>query len=171
MNIRMGDPKLSQSLDRAFAAAEAKGFHLLLSFDYAGGGPFPLEQVVSYINGYGKSAGYFRYKGKPFVSTFEGTESAEDWVTIKAETGCFFMPDWSSRGAKDALLLAPGVPDGLFSWAAWPWGNTDMNTYVDASYLQFLNDTSPDLEYMMPVSPWFFTNLPGYNKNWIWRGE
>jgi hypothetical protein len=46
-----------------------------------------------------------------------------------------------------------------------------MNTYVDASYLQFLNDTSPDLKYMMPVSPWFFTNLPGYNKNWLWRGE
>lgn len=24
---------------------------------------------------------------------------------------------------------------------------------------------------MMPVSPWFFTNLPGYNKNWLWRGD
>lgn len=24
---------------------------------------------------------------------------------------------------------------------------------------------------MMPVSPWFFTNLPGYDKNWLWNGE
>ncbi|KAL1963031.1 hypothetical protein VTN77DRAFT_8779 [Rasamsonia byssochlamydoides] len=24
---------------------------------------------------------------------------------------------------------------------------------------------------MMPASPWFFTNLPGYNKNWLWRGD
>jgi hypothetical protein len=24
---------------------------------------------------------------------------------------------------------------------------------------------------MMPVSPWFFTNLPGYDKNWLWRGD
>lgn len=24
---------------------------------------------------------------------------------------------------------------------------------------------------MMPVSPWFYTNLPGYNKNWLWRGD
>lgn len=24
---------------------------------------------------------------------------------------------------------------------------------------------------MMPVSPWFFTNLPGFNKNWMWRGD
>ncbi|OHX00510.1 alpha-glucanase [Colletotrichum incanum] len=23
----------------------------------------------------------------------------------------------------------------------------------------------------MPVSPWFYTNLPGYNKNWLWRGD
>ncbi|KAI1837183.1 hypothetical protein DTO006G1_5919 [Penicillium roqueforti] len=23
----------------------------------------------------------------------------------------------------------------------------------------------------MAVSPWFFTNLPGYNKNWLWRGD
>lgn len=22
---------------------------------------------------------------------------------------------------------------------------------------------------MMPISPWFFTNLPGYDKNWLWR--
>lgn len=23
----------------------------------------------------------------------------------------------------------------------------------------------------MPASPWFFTNLPGYDKNWMWRGD
>lgn len=23
----------------------------------------------------------------------------------------------------------------------------------------------------MPASPWFYTNLPGYNKNWMWRGD
>jgi hypothetical protein len=60
-----------------------------------------------------------------------------------------------------------GTADGLFNWAAWPWGNEDMNTYVDSSYLQYLDE----LPYMMPVSPWFFTNLPGYQKNWLWRGD
>jgi hypothetical protein len=25
--------------------------------------------------------------------------------------------------------------------------------------------------YMMPVSPWFYTNMPGYDKNWLWRGD
>jgi hypothetical protein len=77
------------------------------------------------------------------------------------------VPDWSSLGAKAALGISPGVPDGLFNWASWPWGNTDMDTYTDASYLQYLNG----LPYMMPVSPWFYTNLPGYHKNWLWRGE
>ena len=24
---------------------------------------------------------------------------------------------------------------------------------------------------MMPVSPWFYTKLPQYNKNWTWRGD
>lgn len=23
----------------------------------------------------------------------------------------------------------------------------------------------------MPASPWFYTNLPGYDKNWMWRGD
>ncbi|KAK3493348.1 glycosyl hydrolase family 71-domain-containing protein [Neurospora crassa] len=28
-----------------------------------------------------------------------------------------------------------------------------------------------DMQYMMPASPWFYTNLPGYKKNWLWRGD
>lgn len=60
--------------------------------------------------------------------------------------------------------LQDGVADALFSWAAWPWGNQDMNTFVDASYLSYLGSKP----YMMPVSPWFYTNLPGFNKNWLW---
>jgi hypothetical protein len=42
-----------------------------------------------------------------------------------------------------------------------------MDTYTDASYMQFLAGKP----YMMPVSAWFFTNLPGYDKNWVWRGD
>jgi hypothetical protein len=46
----------------------------------------------------------------------EGPGSGADWIDIKTSTGCFFMPDWSSLGAKDAMLVAGGVADGLFSW-------------------------------------------------------
>jgi hypothetical protein len=49
--------------------------------------------------------------------------------------------------------------------------------FSDASYYQFMgkNMSFPDpgsgMPYMMPVSPWFYTNLPGYGKNWLWRGD
>lgn len=33
-------------------------------------------------------------------------------------------------------------------------------------------DPGKGLPYMMPVSPWFYTNLPGFGgKNWVWRGD
>jgi hypothetical protein len=44
-----------------------------------------------------------------------------------------------------------------------------MTTFVDASYIETLNSSSKP--YMMPVSPWFYTNMPGYDKNWLWRGD
>jgi len=42
-----------------------------------------------------------------------------------------------------------------------------MTTVGDESYVAALGGKP----YMMPVSPWFFTNLPGYGKNWVWRGD
>ncbi|KAI9930616.1 hypothetical protein AWENTII_007420 [Aspergillus wentii] len=46
-----------------------------------------------------------------------------------------------------------------------------MDTYTDAPYMEYLNQTGTALPYMMPISPWFYTNLPGYQKNWVWRGD
>ncbi|QMW33048.1 alpha-1,3-glucanase/mutanase [Aspergillus flavus] len=155
-------------LASAFQAAESTGFKLFLSFDYAGAGPFEESVVIGIIKIFSSHSAYYKYKGKPFVSTFEGPGNAKDWEEIKEKTGCFFVPSWSSLGAKDALEL--GTADGLFSWAGWPWGNKDMDTYVDASYLDYL-DQDYGKPYMMPVSPWFYTNLPGYDKNWLWRGD
>lgn len=168
LNLQYGDSYNEASVADAFYMAQAiGGFQLFFSFDYAGGGPWPKEDVISYLTKYSSSSAYFHHQGKPFVSTFEGPGSAGDWAEIKSRTGCYFVPDWSSLGAKDAAALAGGVADGLFSWAAWPWGNKDSDTYVDASYDQFLAGKP----YMMAISPWFYTNLPGFNKNWLWRGD
>lgn len=46
----------------------------------------------------------------------EGPGNGTDWIGIKAATGCFFIPDWSSVGAQAAMGVAGGVADGLFSW-------------------------------------------------------
>ncbi|KAM0145765.1 hypothetical protein ACHAPG_011470 [Botrytis cinerea] len=155
----------ARQVSLAFAAADSIGFKLFYSFDYAGNGPWPKADVIQFIENHASDGSYYHYNGQPFISTFEGPDSSDDWIDIKAQTGCFFVPDWSSIGAGPAL--AKGVADGLFSWAAWRWGDWRMNTYSDAAY----NISLAGLPYMMPVSPWFYTNLPGYDKNWLWSSD
>jgi hypothetical protein len=115
LNIAAGWVGNDAQIANAFNAANSLGFKLFFSFDYAGNGPWAESDVYNLIRTYGSNAAYYHYNGAPFVSTFEGTDNANDWITIKAETGCFFMPDWSSRGAQVALKLGGGVADGLFS--------------------------------------------------------
>ncbi|CAG7976258.1 unnamed protein product [Penicillium salamii] len=170
LNLAYNYPTNNRSLENAFKAANTLDFKLLFSFDYVGNGPWPEGDVIAVINRYRDNPAYYHHKGKPFVSTFEGSSNATDWKSIKKFADCFFVPGWSALGAKEALAVAPGIPDGLFSWAAWPEGSESINTYIDSTYMQWLKD-SGDLPYMMPVSPWFYTNLPGYGKNWIWNGD
>ncbi|KAL6229448.1 glycosyl hydrolase family 71-domain-containing protein [Aspergillus navahoensis] len=165
LNIAKDDPVNDIALPMFFDVADEQGFQLFFSFDYAGNGPWDMDVVIKLINNYAGRDSYYHYSGQPFVSTFEGPANSDDWLAIKQATGCFFVPDWSSLGAKPAVEL--GTADGLFNWAAWPWGPQEMNTYVDASYIEYLDG----LPYMMPASPWFYTNLPGYKKNWLWRGD
>lgn len=39
-----------------------------------------------------------------------------------------------------------------------------MDTYTDAAYMLDVGDKV----FMMAASPCFYTNLPGYSKNWMW---
>jgi hypothetical protein len=160
MNVAYKDDSIFKSLETAFNVADNLGFHLFFSFDYPGGpAPWPSEDVYKLASTYTGRGSYYNYKGQPMISTFEGPENANDWKSLKIRLNCFFIPSWSSLGAQDAVKL--GVADGLFSWAAWAYASKPVDTYVDASYKQFLGDKP----YMMPASPWFYTNLPGYGKN------
>ncbi|KAK0100857.1 hypothetical protein ONS95_007304 [Cadophora gregata] len=104
MNFARNEATTDIALPAAFAAADKLKFGLFFSFDYAANCTFPKESVIKYINDYAGRPSYYRYNGKPFVSTFEGPDSAADWKTIKASTGCHFVPDWSSKGAKTLFL-------------------------------------------------------------------
>lgn len=159
------DPINDVALPLAFPAAQKLGFKLFFSFDYAANKSWNAGEIVELLTTYGTDPAYYYRGDQPLASTFEGPENGPDWTEIREATGCFFIPDWSSKGAK--LALEAGPADGLLNWAAWPAGANNMNTDIDASYKLFL-DGKP---YMMPVSPWFYTNLPGYDKNWLWRGD
>lgn len=100
------------------------------------------------------------------VTTFEGPSQNSDWATIKAATNCFFIPDYSSLGPPAAVSL-PNI-DGLAGWGeAWPNGPANITPTNDDLYIADLG-AKP---YMMPVSPWFYTNLPAYSKNYLFRGD
>lgn len=158
--------ELPTQIYNAFTAAADLSFKLLFSFDYAANGSWPKSQVLNLLNQYSTHQAYFTTHDKqPLVSTFEGPDNWQDWTEIKQKTNAFFVPDWSSIGPEKAANRS--VVDGLFSWGAWPEGPREMNTTGDEAYLKAL-DGKP---YMMPVSPWFYTNMPGFKKNWVWRGD
>ncbi|MCJ1224641.1 hypothetical protein MMC12_001286 [Toensbergia leucococca] len=165
LNIAPGDSYTGTSLTNAYNAADSAGnFSLFLSFDYLSQGAWPAANVITTINTYASHSSQFHYNGKPLVSTFEGTSNVNDWPGIKSATGCTFIPDWSSLGAQGIPL---DVVDGAFSWNAWPNGPENMTDTDDIAWKTALNGKP----YMMGVSPWFYTNLPQWNKNWLWRGD
>ncbi|XHF99131.1 hypothetical protein AWENTII_002640 [Aspergillus wentii] len=166
LNIAQQDSYTQDVLDKAYFAAEKLGnFSLFLSFDYLSGGPWPTDRVVTLINTYKNLPAQFHYKGKPLVSTFEGAGNTGDWAYIKEATGCIFIPCWTSLGP--AGVASIDAVDGAFSWDAWPTGAEDKDATSDEAWIKALAGKP----YMMPVSPWFYTNLPQWGKNWLWRGD
>ncbi|KAE8155266.1 glycoside hydrolase [Aspergillus avenaceus] len=153
-------------LDDAFAIADELDFKLFLSLDYSGDGHWPTDQVMKYLKEYTKKPAYYKTSdNKPLVSTFEGAQAAGDWQKIKDKIDCAFIPEWSNL--RPARSIAYEQVDGLMSWTAWPNGTEDMDTSVDKEYMDAL-DGKP---YIMPVSPWFYTNLERFHKNWVWQGD
>lgn len=120
---------------------------MFISFDYGANPGFSIDQVTDLINTYRGSSAQFLYNNKPLVSTFEGVNSANDWWTIKSNTNCFLVPDWTSGKGNQALF---DVVDGALSWDIWPYGASDMNTGNDLAWMNILGGKP----YMMGVSPW-----------------
>ncbi|KAJ2972466.1 hypothetical protein NUW58_g9180 [Xylaria curta] len=162
LNIGSQDNYNDAQLHLAYDVASSNGFSLFLSFDMQAS-HWEADQIISYINTYKGFTSQFRVNNLPVVSTFEGPSQANIWPGVRAATGgIFFMPDWASLGAHgvgDKLSLI----DGAFNWGAWPEANQlTMSTGNDVAYKSVLNNKP----YMMGVSPYFYTNLPAFNKNW-----
>ncbi|KAF9885632.1 hypothetical protein FE257_012723 [Aspergillus nanangensis] len=167
LNIAPQDHHTDQALQTAYNAADKIGdFSLFISFDYGSGGPWPVDRVISIVNTYKGRKSQFQYSGKPLVSTFEGCGNTGDWPQIKNATGCMFIPCWTSMGPEGIRNFQDTI-DGAFSWDAWPVGAEDKTTASDVAWMNAISGKP----YMMPVAPWFYTNLPQWNKNWLWRGD
>ena len=96
------DAYTNTQLNLAYTAAANTDFKMFISFDYAAAGGFAASDVINTINTYSGLPAQYKYNNKPLVSTFEGPDQAGDWGNIKQQTGCFFMPDYSSQGPTGA---------------------------------------------------------------------
>ncbi|KAI0121390.1 glycoside hydrolase family 71 protein [Xylariales sp. AK1849] len=142
----------SDQLALAFQAASAAGsFSLFLSFDMAASS-WSVDEVVSYIN---------TYKGAS--SQFKGPGWVDNWASVSSSTGgIFLVPDWSSLGPSGVASHLSSI-NGAFNWGAWPNANEKtLSTDTDTAYQSILQGKA----YMMGISPYFYTDLPQYGKNW-----
>ncbi|KAI1164442.1 glycoside hydrolase family 71 protein [Nemania serpens] len=160
LNIGSQDSYNDEQLRLAYDVAASNGFSVFLSFDMQAS-QWAGDQISAYINAYKDFGGQFRVGDLPVVSTFEGPSQADIWSGIRAATGgIFFMPDWASLGAQ-GVGSKLSLIDGAFNWGAWPEANQlTISTNNDVAYKSALQGKP----YMMGVSPYFYTNLPG--KNW-----
>ncbi|KAH7175340.1 glycoside hydrolase [Dactylonectria macrodidyma] len=163
LNIGPDDSWTSTQLGLAYQAAAELDFKLFLSFDMASDYVWSVDSVVGLVNDFKAEAAQVLVGGKPMVSTFEGPTWADNWSSVRSQTGdIFLVPNWSSLGPS-GVADKLSVIDGAFSWAAWPnAGSSEMSSSEDLLYKGVLAEKP----YMMGVSPYFYVNLPNWNKNW-----
>lgn len=130
--------------------------------------PWDVQTVSGWINQYKDSPAQFAVDGKPFVSTFEGVYFADSWAEVEKTVGdIYLIPDWSSLGAAGVADHLDKI-DGAFSWDAWSKTAGGKTTVADLDYVSTLGS---EKSYMMGVSPFFYTNLPQWEKNWLWASD
>ncbi|KAF7972830.1 hypothetical protein HWV62_16928 [Athelia sp. TMB] len=162
-------------LGYAYAAAEALGFKVFLSFDFSYWNASSTADIAGYISTYGALPAQFMYNGDVFVSTFNG-DGVVDWAAVAAQSQALFAcPNWQAASFAGASGLSCG-----FNW------NGNMTTAGDEYYLQELGSLAYMMRTLSPkalrltsnaahtaVSPWFSTHYgpASYNKNWIFYSD
>lgn len=172
------DPYTEEQLNFAYAAAQATGFKVFISFDFNWYKSSDTTGVSTMLKKYINNPAQYKVEGKPFVSTFSGYEF--DWKAAASAVGSelYAVPNWLQDGAdgggniqganqgtgmskKMAAIegkkaLEKRGAKGLFSWHAWPGQNTNkalnapLGIAQDEKYLNVVGDGT----YMAPVSPW-----------------
>lgn len=157
-----------EQLGFAYAAAEATGFKVFISFDFAYWNAGDVQAIGQYLQKFDSSAGQLKYNGKNFVSSFVGDNFPWRQAESAAGVPVFACPNWQPGSFQN------DDADCGFSWSAWPNQNNqpinqNMTTDLDQQYITNLGSRP----FMAPVSPWFFTHYgpDTYSKNWVFYSD
>ena len=89
LNMANNDSTNDIALPLAFSAAAQTNFKLFFSFDYAGQGPWDLDEVITKIQTYGPKPTYFTRGSQPFVSTFRRSQASHGLVNDQTQNKVF----------------------------------------------------------------------------------
>jgi glucan endo-1,3-alpha-glucosidase len=156
------------------AAKNNGDFVMFVSFDmsslsFSNEALSPFYSVANHPN-------YYKVDGRPFYSTFAGEQQIDFWPNWKSSSGLnpYFCPSWPNLDTNNLLQSHP-VADCIFTWNAWPAGNSGPGASFDTTGDQNLlaSARATGKTYMAPIFPWFSTHVwgPGFNKNWIYGSE
>ena len=160
-----------------FDYADTVGFGLFFSFDHNGVLKTP-DQYENYLRDHVKRNSYYKYNGRPLVSTFGGDKVTDaEWKRLK---------DVVNPVGAGNLLIVPGFfenvnpnnaftdrknIDGVFNWNSWlptSEGKKRVSMVEDNAYLNKAHAAGK--LFMMGISPLQFKNMNTRN-NWYRRGE
>ena len=107
-------------LPLAYAAAEGapggQPFRAFISFDQAAS-TWSVDQIVARVTQFADSPAQFKIDGRPVVSTFEGPDWADNWASVRDQTGgVHLIPDWSSLGPQ-GVGQRLDIIDGACKWS------------------------------------------------------
>lgn len=163
----------NNTVDRLFNNADTLGFKLFFSFDMAAGHLTDPSQYAQYLKNYITRASYFKYNGKPLVSTFggEGVSDAQ-WSSFKRTVGdMLIVPGFYQATPSTTFFSSRPNLDGVFNWNSWPSsdeGKVSVSTTQDSTFLTAARNTNK--LFMMGISPLQFKHL-STSQNWYRRGE
>ncbi|CAM1502531.1 Fc.00g045150.m01.CDS01 [Cosmosporella sp. VM-42] len=162
LNIGPNDSWTLTQLHNAYSVAEAANFKMFISFDMQCCGDWNTQSVIDIINTFKGSSSQVKVNNLPMVSTFEGPNWG-NWGTVRSSTGGIsLVPDWSSLGPYGVQGKLSQV-EGAVYWGAWPDANQQKKTSGEDVLYKNVLAGKP---YVMGVSPYFYTNLPQWGKNW-----
>ncbi|KAF1993326.1 glycoside hydrolase family 71 protein [Amniculicola lignicola CBS 123094] len=160
------------TVDRLFNNADALGFGLFFSFDHAAGHLSAPSQYQDYLKKYITRPSYFKYNGRPLVSTFGGESISDaDWAAFKSYVGNpLLIPGFYQIATASTVFNGRSNLDGVFSWNSWAYqsqGKVVVPTIDDQAYLTAAHNSGK--LFMMGMSPLQFKHYPGIS--WYRRGE